>query len=213
MEIGKKFSNLRSSVLLAALALAGLTTAAHAQFGVYGMVQGENIKNITCLDPSGTCAASNGTAKPYGGAFGAYYDFKTYGPIRLGGDIRGTFLNSNKSAYYYQGGGDLVRHYSVLGGVRGTIRTPFHVLRPYVQVSGGLGRTNGPQPSSPGISGRDNYKDYGQVQGFVGLDLALFPNLDFRVIEFGAGEVFGSNSHSIQSIGLGVVFHTSRSSK
>lgn len=200
-----KISNLRRNFFVAALAFAGLATAAHAQLGVYGMVQGENIKNITCVDPSGTCAAANGTAKPWGGTVGAYYDFKNFGPVRLGGDVRGSFLNANKSAFSYQGGGGLVRHYSFLGGARATVRTPFHVLRPYAQISGGLGRTNATAPGG--------YGDYGQVQGFVGLDLALFPALDFRAIEFGAGEIFGSNSHSIQSVGIGIVFHTSRSSK
>lgn len=205
-------SNLRRNFLVAALTFAGLATGAKAQFGVYGMVSGENLKNITCLDPNGSCAAS-GTVKPYGGTFGLYYDFTSLGPMRLGADFRGSFLNSNKSATYYQGGGSLIRHYSGLGGVRGTFRTPFHVLRPYVQVSGGLGRVNGLE-SDPiyGVTDR-NYQNYGQVQGFVGLDLALFPNLDFRAIEFGEGEIFGASSHNIQSIGLGIVFHTGRTSK
>jgi len=44
----------------------------------------------------------------------------------------------------------------------------------------------------------------------AGLDLALFQNVDLRVIELGAGEIFGPSSHSIQSIGLGIVFHTTR---
>jgi hypothetical protein len=48
------------------------------------------------------------------------------------------------------------------------------------------------------------------VQGFVGLDLALFQNFDFRPIEFGVGEMFGPSSHNVQSIGLGIVFHTAR---
>lgn len=199
--------------LLATATLAGLATGAHAQLGVYGMVQGENLKNITCLDPNNTCASANGTAKPYGGVAGLYYDFKTVGPMRLGADVRGSFLNSDKNAYYYQGAGSLIRHYTGLVGVRATFRTPFHALRPYAQISGGIAHTNGAEPPAAGVSALNNYKNYGQVQGFVGLDVALFPNLDFRPIELGAGEIFGSNSHSIQSIGLGVVFHTSRSSK
>jgi hypothetical protein len=48
------------------------------------------------------------------------------------------------------------------------------------------------------------------VQGFAGLDLALFQNFDLRLVELGEGELFGTNSHNIQSIGIGVVFHTSR---
>jgi hypothetical protein len=53
-------------------------------------------------------------------------------------------------------------------------------------------------------------QNYTQIQGMVGLDLALFQNVDFRPIEVGVGELFGPASHNIQSIGLGVVFHTAR---
>ncbi len=173
---------------------------AQAQFAVYGGVSAERLRGIACNDPQNTCASNDGTVRPYGGTLGAYYDFRTYGPVRLGVDVRGVFLNSNKSAFTYSGGTDFIRHYSALGGARATFHTPFKVLRPYVQASAGFAKTDA-------VGG---YQNYTQVQGFAGLDLALFQNVDFRVIEFGAGELFGPSSHSIQSVGLGIVFHTSR---
>jgi hypothetical protein len=48
------------------------------------------------------------------------------------------------------------------------------------------------------------------VEGFAGADITILPVLDLRAIELGAGEAFGPSSHSIQSIGIGVVFHTPR---
>ena len=192
--------NFRKIFVLGTLAFVASVSVARAQFAVYGTVSAERMPVNSHCTPS-TCAETDGVAKPYGGTIGAYYDFRTYGPIRLGIDIRGNFLNANKSATGFQGGTDLVRHYSGLGGLRAEFRTPFKVLRPYVQGSAGLGHTNA-------ISGA--YQNYTQVQGFAGLDLALFDNVDFRAIEVGAGELFGSSSHSIQTIGLGIVFHTSR---
>jgi hypothetical protein len=182
----------------------GCVSAAQAQFAAYGTVSAERLKSINCDDPQNICASNDGTVRPYGGTVGAYYDLRTYGPVTLGADLRGVFLNSNKSAYSYQGGPDLVRHYSFLGGARATFKTPFKVLRPYAQVSAGLGRTNSTVPPPT------YYQNFTQVQGFVGLDLALFDNIDFRAIELGAGELFGPSSHSIQSIGVGLVFHMTR---
>ncbi len=191
----------RRIFVLGALFACGGAAAARAQFAVYGMVSAEKINGITCIDPRGVCAASGGTVQPYGGTLGAYYDWRSFGPARLGVDLRTSFLNSNKRADVYQGGTDIVRHYSGLGGVRATFNTPIRILKPYVQASAGVGRTN---------SAAIPYSTYTQVQGFAGLDLALGSNIDFRVLEVGAGELFGSGSHSVQSIGLGIVFHTTR---
>lgn len=177
---------------------------ARAQFGVYATITGENFNGITCADPQNECAANNGTAKPYGSSFGAQYDWRKYGPALVGFDVRGEALNSNKSAANDSGGTDLVRHYAALGGARASFSTPFKVVRPYVEVAAGLGRTNAASAPS------NAYQNFTQVQGFAGIDLALFSVLDIRVIELGAGELFGPSSHSIQSIGLGVVFHLPR---
>jgi hypothetical protein len=204
-----KSMNFRRIFFLGVLVGLGCAVAAQAQFAAYGMVNGENLKGITCLDPSGQCAASNGTLRPYGGTVGAFYDFRSYGPVQVGLDVRGTFLNSNKSAYSYQGGSESFRHDAALGGLRATFKTPFHVLRPYVQVSAGLGRTDATAPAPAPLTTL-YYRNFTQVEGFAGLDLALFNNVDLRLIELGAGEIFGPSSHSVQSIGIGIVFHPTR---
>lgn len=194
----------RITAVFSALMVALLAGRAQAQFGVYGMVTGERVTSIKCIDPTGVCAATSGTARPYGGTFGVQYDFKTYGPVTLGGDFRGAVLNSNKRADTFSGSANITRHYEALGGVRAVFATPFKILRPYAQVSAGLGRAN-VDSTNPAM-----YQNHGQVEGFAGLDLALFPSVDIRAIEFGAGEMFGSGSHGIQQVGLGIVFHLPR---
>lgn len=178
--------------------------AARAQFGVYGTVTGERVAGFTC-SPS-PCATTNGTVLPYGGTFGGYYDFRSMGPFRLGVDLRGSVLNSNKSATNFASSTDFVREYSFLGGLRGGVHTPFKWLHPYAQVSAGLGRSNADLVN---IDPR-SYQNFTQVEGFVGADISILPVLDLRAIELGAGEMLGPTNHSIQSIGIGIVFHTPR---
>jgi hypothetical protein len=204
-----KNMNFRRIFVLAVLIGMGCASAARAQFAAYGMLNGERLKAVKCTDPQITCASNDGTVRPYGGTLGASYDFRSYGLMTLGIDARASFLDSNKSAFSYQGGDDFARHYSILGGARGTFKTPYKVLRPYVQISAGLGRTDA---TTPPVQPKLNlvYQSFTQVQGFAGLDLALFQNVDLRVIELGAGEMFGPSSHSVQSIGFGIVFHGMR---
>jgi hypothetical protein len=180
----------------------GCVSAARAQFAAYGMVNGERLKAVTCTDQQDICASSDGTVRPYGGTLGAYYDLRTFGPVTLGADVRASFLNSNKSAFSFQGGSDFARHFSALGGARATFKTPFKVLRPYIQASVGLGRTDATTP--PVLPALNLvYQNFTQV----------FNNVDLRAIELGAGEMFGSGSHGIQTIGVGLVFHMTRENK
>jgi hypothetical protein len=215
-----KSMNFRRIFFLGALVGLGFAAAAQAQFAAYGMVNGERLKDIVCVDPRG-CASTTSTpvltgqkntADPYGGTIGAFYDFRSFGPVTLGADVRAVFLNTNKAAYAYQASSAFMRHDSFLGGARLTFKTPFKVLRPYAQISAGLGRTDATDPPLPLAQppGKLNYKNFTQVQGFAGIDLALWNNVDFRPIEFGYGEMFGSGSHTLESIGIGIVFHTSR---
>jgi hypothetical protein len=204
-----KSMNFRRIFFLGVLIGLGSVSVAQAQFAAYGMVSAERLNAVNCTNPQNVCASANGIVRPYGGTLGAYYDFRSYGPVSLGVDVRGNFLSSNKSAFSDQGGASLIRHYSFLGGARATFRTPFKVLRPYAQIEGGFGSTDATlAPVQPLL--KLNYQNYTQVQGFVGLDLALFENFDFRPVELGIGELFGPSTHNIQSIGIGVVFHTSR---
>ncbi len=195
-----KSMNFRRTLFFGVLVGLGFATMARAQFAAYGMVSAERVTGYICADPQGRCASTDGVERPYGGTVGMYYDFRSFGPVRLGADVRGTFLSATKSATAYQGGPHLEHYNSGLGGLRATFRTPFKVLRPYAEVSGGFTKALREGGSA----------NYTQVQGLVGLDLALFQNFDFRPIEFGIGEMFGSSSHTIQSIGLGIVFHTAR---
>jgi hypothetical protein len=194
----------RTAFGLALLSVLFCSVAARAQIGVYGTVTGERMTGFTCTDPQGQCSASGGVVRPYGGTFGAYYDFRSVGPIRLGVDLRGSVLNSNKSATTYASSVDAVRQYTALGGLRGELKLPLHWLHPYALVSGGYAHSNaaGTLPTE--------YQNYGLAEGFVGADITLLPFMDLRAIELGAGEAFGPSSHSIQSIGIGVVFHTPR---
>lgn len=181
-----------------------VSIAAQAQFGVYGTVTGERVTGFICTDPQGHCASSGGVVRPYGGTFGGYYDFRSLGPFRVGVDLRGSVLNSNKSATIYGTSVDLVRHYAALGGLRAEARLPIHWLHPYVEAAAGLGRSNAASVVPT------QYANYTQVQGFVGADITITPMLDLRAIELGAGEMFGPSSHSIQSMGIGIVFHMPR---
>lgn len=183
------------------LALAGAPflcgTSAHAQISLFATVQGQRIGGITCTNPTG-CASSDGKVRPYGGNFGLSYDWREIGPARVGLEARGSINTANKRADNFQGGAGAVRYYTALAGAHASFATPIRILRPYVAVTGGLARGN-----PVGLA----FQNYGLVQGLVGADINLIPSLSFRAIELGAGEMFGPESHGVQSIGIGVVFH------
>ncbi|MBB5317558.1 hypothetical protein [Tunturibacter empetritectus] len=205
-------------LLLAIVALVSATSA-HAQFGAYGMFTVDRLSNIASSpeqNPNVTSARSN-SVDPLGGTGGVYYDFKKLGPVTLGADLRGSILTTKRGAYEkFNGGG--ARIYSVLGGVRAVFHTPLAPLKPYVQGSVGLGRSdygllyseagvtdNGIVGNSPIL--RNNF----EYEGLAGLDIKLLPILDYRVAEFGYGglDPFGNNSHNypIKQVSMGFVFH------
>jgi hypothetical protein len=196
-------------VKLAAAAFA-LTTAlaAHAQLGVYGMYSATQYTGIPCLSVPGPCSSSGQKVSPSGGSGGLFYDFKTIGPIRLGADLRGGVAHANKSAAS-SGGGDNITHSSyVLGGVRGSFKTHYSAVTPYVQVSAGWNRSNVTELNPV------NYDNYLQYEAFGGVDIHLFPLIDLRPIELGIGNMnrFGTGVSSttsvgVRSIGAGIVLH------
>jgi len=201
------------------LCLAG---EAHAQLGVYGMYEGTNTTNVTCFalqaTPPQQCSSPNGSVKPFGGVGGAYYDFKSFGPIRLGVDARGEFLHANKSAADSTGESGATRLHGAMGGVRATFHTHYNWLKPYAQISAGWASSNVTEPHSVVNSGFispaplkfDNFIKY---EGFVGTDIRIFPIIDLRPIELGIGEMNrvgtgnGDSSLGVKSIGAGLVFH------
>jgi hypothetical protein len=227
----------------------GCSLRANAQLGVYATINAESFGGITCPSFAVPCADNSGKVKPFGSNFGAYYNLRSYGLIKLGVDARGGIGSSNKRADSSAGGPSIVRNYEALGGVRAAFRTPVHWLQPYVEIAGGFGRNNSSGLYTNTVTINNNvtppttqtnltynpltYTDYGQLKGFVGLDIPLLPYLSIRAIELGGGEAFGSaptlqtttvttsgtttttstvintrssDTHGIQSIGGGLVF-------
>ncbi|WP_158942031.1 hypothetical protein [Granulicella sp. S190] len=209
----------RKTVLLLATLAVATTVSARAQVGVYGMFTVNRLSNIASSpeqNPNVTSTRTN-SVDPLGGTGGIYYDFLKLGPIKLGADLRGSILTTKRGGYEsFNGGG--ARIYSTLGGVRAVFKTPFAPLKPYVQGSVGLGRSdygllyteagvtdNGIVGNSPIL--RNNF----EYEGIAGLDIKLLPILDYRVVELGYGglDPFGTNSHNypIKQVSMGFVFH------
>lgn len=213
---------LRTAVLLLAAVAAAIPFSAQAQVGVYGMFTVNRLSDIASsplpLPPNSTgpAFARSNTVDPLGGTGGVYYDFLKLGPVKLGVDARGSILNTKRGAYVnFNGPG--ARIYSVLGGVRGVFNPPVKVLKPYVQVSVGLGRSDYglyvARPASNQPLPNQIFNNF-EYEGLAGLDIKLFPVLDWRVAEFGYGGLnpFGTYSHNypIKQVSMGFVFHFPR---
>ena len=202
----------KAFLLLAAFALVSASSA-YAQFGVYGMFTVDRLSNIKSSPlPAAATSGPNArtdTADPLGGTGGIYYDFKRLGPVTLGADLRGSILSTKRGANVsFNDNG--TRIYSVLGGVRAAIHTPKNWLKPYVQGSVGLGRSDyGLSNTTP--SGQNILYNNFEYEGLAGLDLKLLPIMDWRVAEFGYGglDPFGTNSHNypIKQVSMGFVLH------
>jgi hypothetical protein len=205
---------------------------ARAQAGVYVGFQATQLSGITCFDPQGQCSSANGKVNPQGVQVGAYYDFRSFGPMRLGVDLRGGTEHSNKSATTSAGGANTTFMDDVLVGVRGSFRTHYSWLNPYVQVSAGYVRSDATIPTCETTAGGillcngitapvittapRAYDNFLQYEGFAGLSIPLFPIIDLRPIELGIGNMnrIGSasfldsqSSIGVKSIGASIVFH------
>ena len=198
----------------------GCSITANAQLGVYATATGNWFGGVTCPSFASPCAQTSGRVNPFGGNFGAYYDFRNLGPVRLGVDARGAVGSSNKRADSSSGGKGIVRQYEALGGVRGTFRTPLHWLHPYAEIAGGISRNNASGLYTNTVTTNNGvtqsilsfnpaaYTDYGLVKGFVGLDIPLLPYLSFRAIELGEGVAFGSAPTLQTTTGTSTVVNT-----
>ncbi len=200
-----------NQLLLFAAAALALPAAASCQFGVYGTFSVDRLSGLTS-SPLVTTGTARSDVNPLGGTGGVYYDLRTYGPFRIGADLRGSSLHDRSSGIQgSQGAGSRVD--SVLGGVRASFRTPINILHPYLQASAGLGRSDfGLVRDSVG---RTQLVSSFEYEAFAGLDLALLPAMDLRIFELGYGglDPFGTNSHNypLKSVSVGVVFHLPRS--
>ena len=205
-----KFMSFRKSLPVFAVFTALFSLPAHGQFGIYGTVTGQRFGGITCPSFAAPCAAGGGHAQNYGGTFGGLYDGRNLGPVRLGLDVRGEILTSNKRADSSAGGAGIFREYNVMGGVRGTIPTPIPWLRPYAEVAFGYSRNNAsgvytqtttvnntltpPITLSSVAFNPSVYSSQPLVKGLVGVDVHVSTHLDIRAIELGYGEAFGSTT-------------------
>jgi hypothetical protein len=204
----------RKAVLfLAAVAVAGATYA-HAQFGVYGMFTVDRLSNIASspqpTTPTDLANTRANTVDPIGGTGGVYYDFMKLGPVRLGADVRGSILTTKRGAYVnFNGGGAHI--YSALGGVRATFHTKYAAVKPYLQVSAGLGRSDYGLFTQGSTNGQVVLHSNFEYEGLAGVDIKLLPIMDWRVAEFGYGglDPFGTYSHNypIKQVSMGFVFH------
>src|SRR5271168_378039 len=210
---------LRKAVLFLAAVAFATTVSAQAQVGVYGMFTVNNLSNIASspqpLPPNstGTDFARSNSVNPLGGTGGVYYDFKKLGPVTLGADLRGSILTTKRGAYVnFDGPG--ARIYSALGGVRAVFHTKYAPLKPYIQLSAGLGRSDYGlyvgRPASTSPLPNPIFSNF-QYEGLAGLDIKVLPILDWRVAEFGYGglDPFGTYSHNypIKQVSMGFVFH------
>ncbi len=189
--------NLRTLSLL--LALLFTAAAAHAQAGLYGTISVSRLTNITYT--SGSTTVTNAQINPLGGTVGIYYDFKNLGPIRLGVDGRGSVERDNRGAYATSNvfGSHLD---TIEGGLRADIHVPITMLRPYVEGTAGLARTN--------YGTQFNLSNDLCYHGYAGLDLKVLPLLDIRAAEFGIGSISGSNpsrNYPEATISTGIVLH------
>ncbi|SNS79840.1 Opacity protein [Granulicella rosea] len=190
-------------LLLSVLALAH---CAHAQLAAYGNVTVGRLSGIQ-KDSQPSYPLVNSIA-PIGGGGGVYYDFHNVGPMRLGADLRFSDISTKQGALgYAQGTGGRV--YSSLLGARGSFKTRYQALKPYVQASAGLGRTDyGHLIDS---SGKPYIKSNFQYQVAAGLDLKIAPILDIRLPEltYGGLDPFGTNGHNypLMTVSAGIVFH------
>lgn len=203
----------RKAVLFVAAVAVAATTSAHAQVGVYGMFTVDRLSNIASSPlPAPTTTGPNArtnTADPLGGTGGIYYDFMKLGPVRLGADLRGSILTTKRGANVsFNDTG--TRLYSALGGIRGVFHTPLAPLKPYIQVSAGLGRSDYGLSNTTTTGHVVLYNNF-EYEGLAGLDIKLLPIMDWRVAEFGYGGLnpFGTYSHNypIKQVSMGFVFH------
>jgi hypothetical protein len=184
------------------------SSSAQAQLGVYGTVDVARLSGIQGSPATTKGVSYNDNVNPLGGTGGIYYDFKQFGPIKLGADLRGSILTSSRGAEAASNGAG-TRLDSGLGGIRAVFHTPFFALKPYVEGAVGIGRSNYgivlPSAASNGLKNNLEYHVY------AGLDVKLLPIMDVRVAELGYGGLvgFGTLGHNypLKSVGVGVVFH------
>jgi hypothetical protein len=197
-------------VFAVSLALALVSAAAHAQSGVYVMMDAQQFTQSGVLVNPGT---HSNTDRPWilGAGYGVYYDINRLpylgklktGPVVLGIDGRGDTLRQN--AY-----GSQFSRQDGLFSIRVATRNTFVGVTPYVQGGFGIGHTK--------VPGRTSFSNNFIYQVGVGADRKLLAHVDWRVIDASAGflgnystgyypaAVGPNQSNYLVTLGTGLVF-------
>jgi hypothetical protein len=111
----------------------------------------------------------------YGPTFGIYHDFYSVPLVHLGADLRGSILGISQATNLYSGtiGPRLSLHPHVLP------------VMPYGEALFGLGHYDFG-------AGQPNNTQF-EYQFLAGIDLTVFPRLDWRVVEFSYGGLSAFN--------------------
>ncbi|HTH53984.1 MAG TPA: hypothetical protein VL495_08545 [Edaphobacter sp.] len=135
---------------------------------------------------SGAPISGGGTNWAYGPLVGIYKQSgHVFSPISIGGDLRGSFLSRN-DFHYYTGA----------IGPRLAFKLPIIPLRPYVEGLIGIGSVQ--------IANQGNSSTHFNYQGVAGLDMTIFPRLDWRIIDFDYSAVT-SQSVNAKTLTTGLV--------
>ena len=143
---------------------------------------------------NGTPPTQSGGMTALGGTFGGYVVYPSPGPINVGVDARLILENSANSTQFGN---------KILGGLVGlrvdtdSGRLP---IAPYFQFEiGGVGTNNGTRTTRTGSFA---------YQAQFGADLPFATNQIAGRVEYGAGQLLGSNvNHTLQTFSIGIVVH------
>lgn len=162
--------------LLVALFVVGFVPkTAHSQVSFYADFSASKLTN------------SAGTNYLYGPTVGGSIDFVPLGPVKVGADIRGSFVG---------GGGK--RLDGVVVGPRVSLHVKPLNLKPYGEFMFGFARYN---------DGAGNASTDSQIQVNMGVDHQVAKLIDWRVFEYGYSQYYGQNGqYNPKTFSTGVVF-------
>lgn len=167
----------------AILGLALTTGVAHAQIGLYLNPVAIRVSNSKADTGPFAFLGDNTTSRMfYGVNMGGYYNFLHRGKTEVGLDIRDSITHGNSASLN-----------SFLVGVRVATQPFSHPIKPYIQLSAGVGTSR--PPTSLVRTSRAQYDIFG------GADYTINRHLDFRMFEVGYSSLTTASSSTIGGIG------------
>jgi hypothetical protein len=167
----------------AIVGLALTTVVAHAQIGLYLNPVAIHVSNSKADSGPFAFLGDNTTSRMfYGVNMGGYYNFLHRGKTEVGLDIRDSITHGNSASLN-----------SFLVGVRVAAQPFSHPIKPYIQLSAGVGTSR--PPTSLVRTSRAQYDIFG------GADYTINRHLDFRMFEVGYSSLTTASSSTIGGIG------------